>query len=195
VSAGSKVEKGALLATIDDAAIRAQAAAAEGTVAEALAAGEEAERAIAQAEAGRTLAGKTHARYRKLHEERVVTQQEFEEVEAKHTVAVKEYERAVERRAQTAGRVARARSQADAANAMLSHTKLKAPFAGVVAETKGETGSMAVPGVPLLFLEETSRSSWGRRSRSSSTRPPAGRCRRFCPRSCPWWTLEAARSS
>ncbi|PWB60628.1 MAG: hypothetical protein C3F14_12830 [Deltaproteobacteria bacterium] len=157
VTAGSKVEKGALLATIDDAAIRAQAAAAEGAVAEALASGEEAERAIAQAEAGRTLAEKTYARFHKLHEERVVTQQEFEEAEAKRTVAVKEYERAVERRAQVAGRVAQARSQADAANALLSRTKVTAPFAGVVTEKKGDAGSMAVPGVPLVMLEDARR--------------------------------------
>jgi RND family efflux transporter MFP subunit len=157
VSAGSKVEKGALLATIDDAAIRAQAAAAEGAVAEALASREEAERAIAQAEAGKSLAEKTYARFGKLHEERVVTQQEFEEIEAKKTVAVREYERAVERRAQVAGRVAQARSQAEAANAMLSRTKVTAPFAGVITEKKGDAGSMAVPGVPLLVLEDARR--------------------------------------
>jgi len=157
VSEGGRVEKGALLATIDDAPIRAQAAAAEGAVAEALAAREEAERAIAQAEAGKMLAEKTYARYRKLHEERVVTQQEFEEVETKRTVAVKEYERSLEKRAQATGRVEQARGQAGAANAMLSYTKVTAPFAGVVTEKKGDAGSMAVPGVPLLTLEDTRR--------------------------------------
>jgi RND family efflux transporter MFP subunit len=157
VSEGSRVEKGALLATIDDVPIRAQAAAAEGAVAEALAAREEAERAIAQAEAGKMLAEKTYARYRKLFEERVVTQQEFEEVETKRTVAVKEYERSLEKRAQVAGRVDQARGHAGAANAMLSYTKMTAPFAGVVTEKKGDAGSMAVPGVPLLTLEDTRR--------------------------------------
>src|SRR5512134_863270 len=57
VSEGSRVEKGAILATIEDTAIRAQAEAAEGTAAEALAARNEAEGAVAQAEAGKTLAG------------------------------------------------------------------------------------------------------------------------------------------
>jgi RND family efflux transporter MFP subunit len=151
------VEKGALLATIDDAAVKAQAAAAEGMVAEALAAREETERAIAQAEAGKTLAEKTYERFRKLHEERVVTRQEFEEVEAKRTVAAKEYERSLERRAQVTARIAQARGQADAANAMLSYTKVTAPFAGVVSEKKADAGSMAVPGMPLLTLEDTRR--------------------------------------
>ena len=157
VSEGSRVEKGALLATIDDAAIRAQAAAAEGMVAEALAAREEAERAIAQAEAGKTLAEKTYFRFRKLHEERVVTQQEFEEIEVKRTVAVKDHERALEKLAQATGRIAQARGQADAANAMLSYTKVTAPFAGVVTEKKADAGSMAVPGIPLLTLEDPRR--------------------------------------
>jgi RND family efflux transporter MFP subunit len=157
VSEGSRVEKGALLATIDDAAVKAQAAAAEGMVAEALAAREETERAIAQAEAGKTLAEKTYERFRKLHEERVVTRQEFEEVEAKRTVAAKEYERSLERRAQVTARIAQARGQADAANAMLSYTKVTAPFAGVVSEKKADAGSMAVPGMPLLTLEDTRR--------------------------------------
>ncbi len=157
VSEGSRVEKGATLATIDDSAIRAQAAAAEGMLAEANAAREEAERAISQAEAGRTLAEKTYDRFRKLHEERVVTQQEFEEVEARRTVAVKEHERALEKRAQATGRIAHAKGQADAANAMLSYARITAPFAGVVTEKKAEAGSMAVPGMPLLVLEDPRR--------------------------------------
>lgn len=157
VSEGSRVEKGALLATIDDAAIRAQAAAAEGMLAEALSAREEAERAIAQAEAGRALAEKTYDRYRKLHEERVVTQQEFEEIEVKRTVAIKDYERALEKRAQATGRIAHAKGQADAAGAMLSYAKITAPFAGVVTEKKADAGSMAVPGMPLLVLEDPRR--------------------------------------
>jgi RND family efflux transporter MFP subunit len=157
VSEGSRVEKGAVLATIDDAAIRAQAAAAEGMLAEALAAREESERAISQADAGRALAEKTYDRYRKLYEERVVTQQEFEEIEVKRAVAVKDYERALERRAQATGRIAHAKGQADAAAAMLSYAKITAPFAGVVTEKKADAGSMAVPGMPLLVLEDTRR--------------------------------------
>ena len=52
VSEGSVVAAGALLATIDDTTVRAQLSSAEGAVAEAEAAREEADRAISQAEAG-----------------------------------------------------------------------------------------------------------------------------------------------
>ena len=157
VSEGSVVLKGELLFTIDDAAIRGQAASAEGTVTEAEAAKDEAERAISQAEAGKTLAEKKFDRYRRLYEEKAISRQEFEEVEARKTVAVKEHERALERRAQAAARILQARGQANAALAMLSYTKVAAPFSGVVTEKRAEVGSMAVPGVPLLVLEDTRR--------------------------------------
>jgi RND family efflux transporter MFP subunit len=157
VEEGARVEGGALLATVDDQAARAQLAAAEGGVAEAEGAREEADRAIAQAEAGRFLAEKTHGRYRKLLAEKVVTQQEFDEVEARRTVAAQEHERALKRRAQIEGRIAQARGQADAARAALSWAKVTAPFPGVIVEKKADPGSMAVPGVPLFVLEDPRR--------------------------------------
>ena len=157
VAEGSRVEQGALLAAIEDAAARAQVAAAEGAVAEAEAGRAEAERAIAQAEAGKTLAVKTYERFRKLHEEKIVTTQEFEEVQAKKTVAEQDYERAQDRRAQVAARLAQAKAHADAAGTALSHTRITAPFAGVVTEKKTDAGSMATPGMPILVLEDTRR--------------------------------------
>jgi len=154
---GSAVAKGAVLATIDDEAVRAQLAAAEGAVVEVEAGREEAERAVAQAEAGRTLAEKTFGRIKTLHEEKVVTRQEFEEVEARKTVAVKEYERALERRAQMDARVSQAKAGANAARTALSYTKVTAPFSGIVTEKRIDAGSMAVPGVPIVMMEDPRR--------------------------------------
>ena len=157
VAEGSRVEQGALLATIDDAAVRAQFAAAEGAVAEAEAGREEAERAIAQAEAGKTLAVRTYERFRKLHEEKIVTTQEFDEVQAKRTMAEMDHERALDRRAQASARLDQAKAQADVARAMLSYTRITAPFAGVVTEKNADPGSMASPGMSILVLEDTRR--------------------------------------
>lgn len=154
VSAGSAVEAGALLATIDDTSVRAQLSSAEGALAEAEAAGEEVDRAISQAEAAKALAEKTLERYRKLLEGKVVTQQEFDEVEMRTTVAVKDLERARQKKAQMRGKIAQAKGQADAAKAMLSWTRVVAPFAGVIVEKRADAGSMAVPGVPLFVLED-----------------------------------------
>lgn len=157
VEEGSRVEAGATLATIDDAAIRAQRAVAESAVAEAEAGREEVGRAIVQAEAGKVLAEKTFERFRNLYEERIVTAQEFDEVQAKRTVAEQDYKRALDRKAQVAARLSGAKAQADAARTMLSYTRIAAPFAGVVTEKKADAGSMASPGMPILVLEETRR--------------------------------------
>lgn len=157
VEEGSRVDAGRVLATIDDAAIRAQLAVAEGAIAEAEAGREETERAIAQAEAGKILAEKTYDRYRNLFEERIVTAQAFDEIRTRQTVAEQDYRRALDRRVQVAARLSQAKAQADAARAMLSYTKITAPFAGVVTEKRADAGSMASPGMPILVLEETSR--------------------------------------
>jgi RND family efflux transporter MFP subunit len=157
VSEGSRVAAGAVLATIDDSAVRAQLASAEGAVAEAEAAREEVDRAIAQAEAGSDLAGKTYERYRMLLEGKVVTPQEFDEVATRRTVAVKEHERALQKRAQVDGKIAQATGAAAVARAQLGYAKVTAPFAGVVLEKKADAGSMAVPGVPLFVVEDPRR--------------------------------------
>jgi RND family efflux transporter MFP subunit len=154
VSEGSVVAAGALLATIDDTTVRAQLSSAEGAVAEAEAAREEVDGAISQAEAAKDLAEKTFERYRKLLEGKVVTQQEFDEVDMRRTVAAKELERAQQRKAQVGAKIVQARGQAAAAKAMLGWTRMTAPFAGVIVEKRADVGSMAVPGVPLFLLED-----------------------------------------
>jgi len=157
VSEGSVVAAGALLATIDETTVRAQLSSAEGAVAEAEAAREEVDGAISQAEAGKALSEKTFERFRKLLEGKVVTQQEFDEVEMRRTVAVKELERAQQKRAQVSARISQAKGQADAARAMLAWTRVTAPFAGVIVEKRADAGSMAIPGVPLFVLEDPRR--------------------------------------
>jgi len=157
VSEGSVVAAGALLATIDDTTARAQLASAEGAVAEAEAAREEVEGSISQAEAAKVLAEKTFDRFRKLLEGKVVTRQEFDEVEMRRTVAVKDLERAQRKKAQLTAKIAQTKGQAAAARAMLAWTRVTAPFAGVIVEKRADTGSMAVPGVPLFVLEDPRR--------------------------------------
>jgi multidrug efflux system membrane fusion protein len=157
VSEGSVVAAGALLATIDDTTVRAQLSSAEGAVAEAEAAREEVDGAISQSEAGKALAEKTFERFRRLLEGKVVTQQEFDEVEMRRTVAVKDLERAQQKGAQVSAKIAQAKGQAAAAKAMLAWTRVVAPFAGVIVEKRADAGSMAIPGVPLFLLEDPRR--------------------------------------
>ncbi|MGB7631044.1 MAG: efflux RND transporter periplasmic adaptor subunit, partial [Candidatus Deferrimicrobium sp.] len=103
---------------------------------------------------GKALAEKTFERFRTLLEGKVVTQQEFDEVEMRRIVAAKDLERAQQKRAQVTAKIAQARGQADAAKAMLAWTKVVAPFAGVIVEKRADAGSMAIPGVPLFILED-----------------------------------------
>jgi RND family efflux transporter MFP subunit len=155
VAEGSRVSSGALLASIDDTELKARADSAEGEVAEAEAAFKEADHAVVQAGAAEVLAVKTYERYRTLREEKAVTPQEFDEVEAKRTLAAQEHRRVLERRAQAEARALQARGRMQAARAMLSRTRITAPFDGIVAEKKADVGSMAVPGLPILVLEGT----------------------------------------
>jgi len=155
VTEGMRVAEGATLATLDDASIRAQLASAQGAVSEVNAALEEAERAVAQADAGRELAEKTYSRYAKLNDDRVITPQEFDEIGTRRTLAVKEHERAIERRAQVAAKIVQAKGQLRAVEAQLSWSKVVAPFAGVVVGKKADAGGMAIPGIPLVVIEDT----------------------------------------
>jgi RND family efflux transporter MFP subunit len=155
VAEGMRLAQGATIATLDDASLRGQLSSAQGAVSEAKAAREEAERGVAQADAGRELAEKTYSRYAKLHDERVITPQEFDEVATRRTMAVKEHERAIERRAQVAAKVDQSKGQLRAVEAQLSWSKVTAPFAGVVVEKRADAGGMAVPGVPLVVIEDT----------------------------------------
>ncbi len=157
VEEGRRVVAGDLLAAIDDAAARAQLAAAEAAHAEALSGAQEAEAAVAQAEAAKLLAEKTWERYRALFEEKVVTAQEYDEAEARRAMAAREHQRALERKAQTAARIERTAAEVSGARTMLGHTRVTAPFAGVVTQRRADAGSMAVPGVPIVVLEEAGR--------------------------------------
>ena len=177
VAEGMRLAEGATIATLEDAPLRAQVASAQGAVSEANAAREEAERAVAQADAGRELGPRTHPRYKMLHDDRVITPQEFDEIGTRRTLAVKEHERAIERRAQVAAKIVQAKGQLRAVEAQLSWSKVTAPFAGVVVEKRADAGGMAVPGVPLVVIEDT-------RSYRIEASVPRDAAARPCGRAC-----------
>jgi RND family efflux transporter MFP subunit len=139
VHEGDKVQAGQTLAILDDATLRSASEQAQAGVKAA-----ENQQAAAQTEA--TLAASTLDRYKQLQAEKSVSPQEMDEVT---------------RRAEAArSRVGAVRAQADAAKAqesgarsMLSYTRLRAPFAGVVTARMADPGTMAAPGVPLLQVD------------------------------------------
>jgi RND family efflux transporter MFP subunit len=114
VSAGDKVKRGQLLIQIDDSSLIA---------------------ARDEAQANFNLAESTHERYKQLLEKKSVSQQEFDEVEARYKL-----------------------SSAALKNALsnLSYSRIVSPIDGVVTTKSVEAGDMVNLGTLLLRLDETS---------------------------------------
>jgi multidrug efflux system membrane fusion protein len=131
---------------------------------------EEVEKNIRAAESAHTaalanerLAKTTLGRYQTLFDRRSVSPQEFDEVRARYEVAKAESERADRmlqvakaKRSQVQARIDQA--NADVANAQVyaGYSRIAAPIAGVVVSKQADVGSMAMPGTPLLTIEDSS---------------------------------------
>jgi multidrug efflux pump subunit AcrA (membrane-fusion protein) len=165
---GDRVQAGQLLVQINDRDVAAQLIKAKAGHQEAQDALVETESAIragqsakAVAEAAKDLAGKTYARYKELNEKKVISQQEFDEVDAKWKTAAAEAARVEDnlrtlqsRQKQVASRVDQARAEVAVAEAQAAFTRLNAPISGLVTAKTIDVGSQAAPGVPLLTVED-----------------------------------------
>jgi multidrug efflux pump subunit AcrA (membrane-fusion protein) len=131
---------------------------------------EEVERSIRAAESERvaaqaneTLAKTTFKRYEMLFERRSVSPQEFDEVRTKYEVAQAQSERAerflqvlVARQKQMKARVDQARADVANARVYVGYSRITAPIDGVVVSRHADVGGMAMPGMPLLTIENSS---------------------------------------
>jgi RND family efflux transporter MFP subunit len=142
VREGDRVNRGQILLSIDDRDTAEKVAAAEAGYGEAL-------KALDAAKQNKSLADVTYQRYKNLVDEKVITQQELDQVETQKKVADIEYERVQEM-------VKRAQAGLSEAKIFYGFTKVTSPVSGVVTEKKIETGSMAVPGGPLMTVEDIS---------------------------------------
>jgi RND family efflux transporter MFP subunit len=140
VSAGESVRAGQTLVVLDDAALRASADQAQAAVRAA-----QGQQAAAQTDAN--LAASTLERYRQLQAEKSVSPQEMDEVTRRAEAAAARLDAM---RAQSEA----ARAQASGAAAMLSYTRLRAPFSGVVTARMADPGTMASPGIALLQVDK-----------------------------------------
>lgn len=128
VREGDRVSAGQVLMTLDDRDVAQKVKAAE--------------KALEAANQNKSLMDITYGRYRKLYEEKALSPQEIDQIGTQKKVAEIEYERA----------------EAGLAEARVYYgfTKLVSPISGVVTEKKIDAGSMAVPGIPLLTVEDSS---------------------------------------
>lgn len=151
------MRQGQLLVLLDERELKARGAAAHSALEEASAGREEASRAVAAAQAQADVAAKTHERFLYLRDQKSVSAQEFDEVEARYRGARATLEQAQARQKQAEAAHARAESESRAADTVAGYARVVAPFSGLVVSRRAEPGSLVVPGAPLYVLEDTSR--------------------------------------
>ena len=143
VHEGDHVRRGEVLVSIDDVQQQAANASAKASL-------QASQESIAAAEADYSLADATLKRYQVLYDKRSLSPQEYDEVRTRLASALARRGAAHAGRAQAEAAVLEARTA-------IGFTQIRAPFDGVVTSKLAEPGAMAMPGVPLLIVENPSR--------------------------------------
>ncbi|MEJ2695444.1 MAG: efflux RND transporter periplasmic adaptor subunit [Candidatus Sulfobium sp.] len=142
VKEGDKVRAGQLLLTVDNRDIQQKVKAAKESY-------EEAKKGLEAAKENRDLVNITYRRYKNLYDEKALTGQELDQIRTKKKVADIELARA------KAG-VRRAEAGLGEAEVNQGFGRVTAPTAGIVTNKNADAGSMAVPGNPLMNIEDNS---------------------------------------
>jgi membrane fusion protein, multidrug efflux system len=143
VHEGDRVQRGQLLAVLDEAQPRA---ALDRATAADLASQQE----IIASDSEFALAEATFKRYQILYDKKSVSPQEFDEVKAR-------YQAAQARQEITRAGQAQAKASLQQARTALAYTHIVAPFDGIVTEKKADVGTLATPGMPLFTVEDLRR--------------------------------------
>jgi RND family efflux transporter MFP subunit len=154
VRVGDHVNAGQTLVVLDARDLEARRRQAESARTEANSAAAEADHAIASAQAGLELANVTFNRMKDLHDKKSLSEQEFDEANTKLKLARANLEMAQSRRQQVAAKIAQSDDEVKSAEIAAGYAIIAAPFAGVVTEKPVEPGNMAVPGTPLMTIEQ-----------------------------------------
>ncbi|MGE5254582.1 MAG: efflux RND transporter periplasmic adaptor subunit, partial [Planctomycetaceae bacterium] len=171
VKEGDRVQPGQLLLEIDNREASAQLKKAQAGLREAQEMLRETERMIQASEAAKTaaeadqsLAASTFNRYQALWERKSVSQQEFEEVQARYRGKTAEVQRTQEmlqsmqaRKEQVLARIDQAKAEISQAQIFVGYGRIHSPLRGIVTQKQAELGVLAVPGTALLTLEDSAR--------------------------------------
>jgi len=143
VHEGDRVQRGQVLAVIDDSQPRA-------ALDRANAADAASRQQLVAADSELALAESTLKRFETLFERKSVSPQEFDEIKTRQQAALarRDMARADQEQAKAA--------IAQATNA-LEYTRIRAPFEGVITEKKVDPGTLASPGVPIFTIEDIRR--------------------------------------
>jgi RND family efflux transporter MFP subunit len=156
VAPGDRVQAGDVLVTLDSRDLAAGARRAQAAAAAARRGVEAATADERAAQASLHLARATHARIATLAGKKSATPQELDEAAAALAAAAARADNAAARVLEATSALDSAHAAGDAAIATESFTRITAPFAGVIAEKRVEPGNMAMPGAPLVVLEDVS---------------------------------------
>lgn len=154
VSQGDTVRAGQVLITLDSKDLDTARRQAMEAQREAQSTEAEVESAIRAAKAQRDLAQVTFERMKGLFEKKSISNQEFDEAQARFRLAQANVEMAEAKRKQLEARIAQAHEQVQSAGIQQTYTQITAPFAGVISEKRVEPGNLATPGAPLLMIEQ-----------------------------------------
>ena len=143
VREGDHVQRGQVLAVIDDAQPRA-------ALDRATAADMAAQQEISASESDLSLAEATFKRYQTLYDRKSVSPQEFDEIKARYQAVRARCEMARAGQAQTKAALQQARTA-------LSYAHIVAPFDGLVTEKKTDVGTLTSSGMPIFTVEDLRR--------------------------------------
>jgi RND family efflux transporter MFP subunit len=171
VREGDRVQAGQLLMEIENREAAAQLQKAQAGLREAQEMLRETERLIlasqsakTAAEAEQSLAASTFNRYQALLERKSVSQQEFDEVQARYRGKTAEVDRTQEmlrsmqaKRDQVLARIDQAKAEISQAQVHVDYGRIQSSLHGIVTRKQAEVGGLAAPGAPLLILEDDAR--------------------------------------
>jgi RND family efflux transporter MFP subunit len=154
VNPGDRVSAGQTLIVLDsrdlDAALRQAKAAHEEAASTSL----EVQNTIQGAKANLDLAEVTYKRMSDLFDKKSVSNQEYDEANAKLKVAQASYQVSLSKQKQLASKIQQADEAVQSAEILRGYSEIKAPFAGIITDKRAEEGALAAPGTPLLTIEQ-----------------------------------------
>lgn len=154
VREGDRVKQGDLLVVVDQRQVTAQLSRAEAGLQEARRAETSALSAFESTKAAADLAASTYTRYEQLVSSDSVSQQEFDEVEARHRQAQAAMAQSKAMLAAARSRVSQAQATVESAAVGKKDAQVRAPYAGKITAKLVEEGDLASPGTPFLTLEK-----------------------------------------
>jgi RND family efflux transporter MFP subunit len=156
VRPGDTVRRGAALVTLDAREIEANASRADAASRSAAESARAAAADVNAAQSASVLARATHDRMAGLYARRSATAQELDQAVAALAAAEAQQASAQARLAAAGAASEAAQASAKAAAVNATYEELSSPFDGVVTQRRADPGTMAVPGMPLLTVEDPS---------------------------------------